>query len=252
MSMMGKYLSGIIKTGFTFFLCSGTAWGDVGDEFIAHLNCPTELTTAEYISIVERFLPLNPNILEAGAHSGEDTVIFAEKWPQGQIFAFEPVPRFFQRILSNLEFKKIANVKAYPVGLLSETGERLFYYSQNCGGASSYLPDNHLPEIYYNDAPMMLPCITLDDWALQQGVDHIDFMWLDMEGAEYYALHSSLKILCTVKVIITELNFRDFRVGHTLYGTLKPFLEEQGFVLYMIWGNPNWQATGLFVKKELL
>ena len=83
-----------------------------------------------------------------------------------------------------------------------------------------------MPETNYNDVQMTLPCMTLDDWASFYSVDHIDFMWLDMEGAEYYMLSASPKILQTTKVILSEINFKSFREGHTLYDTLKPFLEE--------------------------
>ena len=242
----------LFQMSFSLFLCLGNVWGDAGSEFIANGKGPNELQTPEYISIVEPFLPLNPYILEAGAHSGEDTAIFAEKWPQGQVFAFEPVPHFFQLVLKHLKSKNISNVTAFPFGLFSSTGDRAFYYSQSCGGASSYLPDGKLKDIDYNDTQMTLPCMTLDDWALKHGIDHIDFMWLDMEGAEYHMLSASSEILKTVKVILTELNFRSFREGHTLYDTLKPFLEAQGFTLHMIWGSPYWQGTGLFIRTELI
>lgn len=229
-----------------------TLSADIGDEFVANGQGANELTTSEYISIVTRFLPPNPYVLEAGAHSGEDTVLFAKAWPQGRIFAFEPVPLFYERILTAIQSRNISNVSTFPIGLFSSTGNQTFYYSQNCGGASSFLPEGTVAETNYNDVQMILPCMTLDDWATTHGIDHIDFMWLDMEGAEYYMLNTSAKILDTTKVILTELSFRNFREGHTLYSTLKPFLESRGFTLHMIWGSATWQASGLFVKNELL
>lgn len=235
-----------------FLICSQILFADIGDEFVAKGKGPNELTTPEYISIVSQFLPSNPYVLEAGAHSGEDTVLFAKAWPKGQIFAFEPVPRFFKCMKKTLRSNRITNVRAFPFGLFSSTGKQTFYYSQNCGGASSFLPEGKVPETNYRDIEMTLPCMTLDDWAEKYKVDHIDFMWLDMEGAEYYMLSASPKILETTKVILTEISFRSFREGHTLYNTLKPFLEENGFTLHMIWGSADWQATGLFIKTDLL
>ncbi len=237
---------------FFLFTFVSRLFGDVGDEFIETGKGLNELTTAEYLAIIAPLLPPDPYILEAGAHSGEDTILIAQKWPTGRIFAFEPVPHFFERIIQNLESKHISNVDAFPIGLFSTSGDRTFYYSQNCGGASSYLPDGKLPETNYNDIKLTLPCVNLDDWALKQGIDHIDFMWLDMEGAEYYVLSTAPEILKTTKVIITELNFRSFREGTTLYETLKPFLESMGFTLHLVWGSATWQGTGLFVKTELL
>lgn len=235
---------------FNLILSLSTLCADVGTEFIKNGKGPNELSTLEYLSIVASFLPSDPYILEAGAHSGEDTVRFAEAWPKGRIFAFEPVPLFFERLSTVIHSKNISNVQTFPFGLFSSTGAHPFYYSQNCGGASSYLPAGKIAEINYGDIQMTLPCMTLDDWADKYGIDHIDFMWLDMEGAEYHMLKTSPKILETTKVILTELNFKSFREDHTLYDTLKPFLESQGFTLHMIWGSASWQATGLFIKLE--
>ncbi len=85
--------------------------GGVGEDFVANKKGDLELETAEYISIVAPFLPSNPYILEAGAHSGEDTVLFARNWPEARIFAFEPVPKFFGRIVRSLSLKDIMFVK---------------------------------------------------------------------------------------------------------------------------------------------
>lgn len=234
----------------TSLFCINVLFANAGDDFVQNGKIHNELTTDEYLAILSPFLPENPRILEAGAHSGEDTVLLGGYWPKGHIFAFEPVEKFYNNLLENLRKHKISNVSSFPIGLFSTSGERTFYYSQNCGGASSFLPDHGVVE--YNDMTLTLPCKNLDEWANEHGVDSIDFMWLDMEGGEYYMLSTAPKILSTTRVILSEINFREFRTGSTQYETLKTFLEEQGFVLHMIWGSPYWQATGLFVRAELL
>lgn len=223
-----------------------TAYGDAGHDFVHNGVCPGELKTEEYLELVKPYLPANPYILEAGAHSGEDTVIIAKTWPKGAVFAFEPVPKFYDNLLNNIKCHNVTNVIAYPFGLFTTTGDHTFYYSQKCGGASSFLPDNGV--VNYEDITVTLPCKNLDEWAIDNRIDHIDFMWLDMEGAEYYVLSAAPNTLKNTKVILTEINFREFRKGSTQYAVLKEYLESQGFVLEKIWGSPNWQATGLFIK----
>ncbi len=242
----------IIKWFFCglFFLHTTLSYADVGTDFVENGICPNELQTMEYLSLVSSFLPSNPNILEAGAHSGEDTILLASFWPNGHVFAFEPVPKFFDNLQVNVEKFRLTNVSCYPFGLFSTSGDHVFYYSQNCGGASSFLPDNGVVD--YDDVAVILPCMNLDEWAHENHVDQIDFMWLDMEGAEYHVLSTAPETLRKTKVILTEINFREFRTGSTQYYTLKNLLESQGFVLHKIWGNPQWQATGLFIRPELL
>lgn len=234
------------KYFFISFLVLKTLQADIGDDFVNKISCPAELKTEEYLELVAPYLPSNPYILEAGAHSGEDTIIIAKRWPKGPVFAFEPVPKFYDNILNKVRSQKVYNVLPFPFGLFSTTGLHTFYYSQKCGGASSFLPDNGV--VNYDDLTITLPCKNLDEWANENRIDHIDFMWLDMEGAEYYALSAAPKILRTVKVILTEINFREFRKGSTQYSVLKEYLESQGFVLKNIWGSPSWQATGLFIR----
>lgn len=109
----------MIKETLLSFLFIVEVFGDVGTEFIEKGRGPNELPTLEYLSLVKPFLPLDPNVLEAGAHSGEDTLLLANAWPKGHVFAFEPVKNFFQLILNNLNANSIKNVSAFPIGLFS-------------------------------------------------------------------------------------------------------------------------------------
>jgi len=233
-----------------FTLTTSVIFCDIGDEFVSNGKGPNELTTQEYLELVAPFIPDNPTILEAGAHGGNDTVIMGHRWPRGHLYAFEPVAKFYLNMKHELNKHKVYNVTTIKKGLFTVTGNRTFYISQNCGGASSFLQDNDMCN--YNDYTVTVPCVNLDEWAEENNVESIDFMWLDMEGAEYYVLSSAPKILSTTRVILTELNFKEFRKGSTQYHTLKNFLLNQGFKLHKIWGSPYHQATGMFVRADLV
>jgi hypothetical protein len=94
-------------------------------------------------------------------------------------------------------------------------------------------------------------CVILDDWCKKNNVDHIDFMWLDLEGLELQILQSSPLILNTVKVIYTETNFYEFRKNMTQYGALKEFLNSSGFRLLSHWYAQAHQGNAIFVRKEI-
>jgi FkbM family methyltransferase len=225
-------------------------YGDCGDDFVRDNKIIYELTTEEYIEIVKPFLPENPIILEAGAHGGQDTLIMGKAWPKGFIYAFEPVPKFVGFIKEELEKHKVDNATVIPLGLFSTSGEKTFYYSNQIGAASSFLESNGLCE--YQDTEMKLHCINLDEWAEKNGVNRIDFMWLDMEGAEYYVLNAAPKILSGVTAILAEVNFREFRKGMTQFSDLHRLLIENGFTTYKIWGSPIHQGNALFIRSERL
>lgn len=198
-------------------------------------------------SLLRKLLPYNPVILEAGAQFGEDTHWMSDFWSLGTIHAFEPFPEAFDQL------EKVAtqhtNIKTYCLALSEQNGPAPFYVA---GGASSLLPPTPgFNEVYFHadlEHPIIVNCLTLDDWAARYNIDHIDFMWLDMEGNELKALQSGAKILSTVKVIYTEVNFQNFWHEAVQYQDLKAFLERQGFT--EIWKDivPAWHGNVLFVK----
>ena len=70
---------------------------------------------------------------------------------------------------------------------------------------------------------------TLDSWCREEGLARIDFMWLDLEGMELPVLQHGEKILKTVSVIFTEVNFVRARTGYTRYPDLHEYLTAHGF-----------------------
>lgn len=210
-----------------------------------------------FLDVAGFFLPESPHLLEAGAHNGESSVILLQQWPKASLFAFEPNPIAFQRLQEVAAVHP--NIFPFELALFDFNGQAPFYVQTKHGndGASSLLehnPDPKFKDIYTHNAPILVTCKTLDTWADENGVDHIDFMWLDMEGVELQMLRASPKILKTVKVIYTETNFQKTRLGMTQYKELHTFLTKNGFdiVYHQMSDATQTQGDALFVKKELL
>lgn len=202
------------------------------------------------LQLIRGHLPENPIILEAGAHYAQDTRCMADVWPKGTIHAFEPTPVNLKKVREAAE--EYANVIAYSYALDIECGVKLFYQDSDEDrgnqGANSLLLHNLLAKS--SNPPIQVECITIDKWAHQEGVDRIDFMWLDMEGNELNALKGAGDILSRVKVIFTEVNFREFWHGCAQYEPLKKYLEELGFK--EVWKDiqPCWNGNVLFVRND--
>lgn len=209
----------------------------------------------EHLEIVARFLPEDPIIFEAGGHYGNDTVRFSKRWPLSQIYSFEPNPNAFQKL--GEATLNLPNVHAYNVAVNNYNGFATLHicYGTNGNdpifeGASSLLEASDHMKIHYKGPDVTVPCVVLDDWCEENGIDHIDFMWLDLEGLELRVLQSSPQILDTVKVIYTETNFQAFRVGMAQYRDLREFLEKNRFKLISHWYTDGYQGNAIFVKKE--
>lgn len=203
------------------------------------------------LEIVRPFLPEYPVILEAGAHRGEDTVRIYQNFPTATIYAFEPCPEYYRSLKKAV--KHNPNIHAFPFGLFSKSGYYTFHLSKTIDGASSLFEDNHLVEgPEYNDVPVDVYCMNLDEWALKNRVDHIDYMWLDMEGAEFDVLAASPMILKTLKAVSCEVNFCEYREGMCQFDKIRSLFEDNGFVFHAFWGSVTAQGTAVFIREDLL
>jgi 2-O-methyltransferase len=196
------------------------------------------------LEIVSAFLPRRPIIVEADAHHGEDTIIFANKWPKATIYAFEPLPSHFCHL--ERAVAHCSKVCVFPFALSRATADFTFFTGSGSHETSlfedSFNPNRH------GDGRVTIHCKTLDDWARDARVDHVDYLWLDMAGAEIPMLGAAPNILQTVRVISCEVNFLDFRKGLAHLENLTAFLQSKGFSLCKIWSAPIGQTTVLFVR----
>jgi FkbM family methyltransferase len=215
---------------------------------------------AQNIYYAARFLPNDPVILEAGTYDGTDTKKFKELWGNATIYGFEPNRISYNKTCENI--KGMKNVHIFPVALSNYVGWSIFYVSQANDGASSLYRDNFkeavksIPHIFYGiqedhykDYPIEVPVTTIDTWGKENQVSHIDYMWLDAEGAELNILKGAGEYLKNVRVISIEVNFKEFRVHMAQFEDVYDFLIEQGFELKYIWGSTDVQSDAIFINK---
>lgn len=196
-----------------------------------------DANTAQILNLVKGNLKKdNPIIVEAGAFNGDDTKKMSLMWPASLIYSFEPVPEIYNLLCENT--KNFKNVKCFQMALFEKNGIAKFYnsvsdFAPNKSFASGSLlaPKEHLKSVSWVkfDKTFEVPTITLDSWALENKIDHIDFIWFDMQGVELNVIKSSPKIISTVKAIYTEVEFVEFYKGQYLYKDVKDYLQKLGF-----------------------
>lgn len=208
-----------IKIEVTFLLEQKLGWRKPKDPF----NIP------KYY--FKKYLPANQIIIDCGAHIGADSVELAKIFPKSQIHSFEPVPSLFTTLKAMTS--KYSNIECHQIALSNQNGTANFFVSSGDSDASSslLLPTGHI-EIHKNvlfNEQIQVPTITLDDWAKNNNISKIDFLWLDMQGFELQMLKASSTIIQTVKAIHTEVSITNSYEGAVLYPEYKKWLEEMGF-----------------------
>jgi FkbM family methyltransferase len=185
--------------------------------------------------VIARYIPSDPVILEAGSADGKNTAEMAGFWPKAIIHAFEPVPDAM--CLTEDITKSICNrVKLYPYALGSAPARLHMNVSGSGGGgetqSSSILkPSGHLEEfenVVFNRM-IDVDVVRLDDWAEQEHVAKLDFLWLDLQGYELEALRGAERVLTTASAIHVEVSHRQLYEGGVLYPELKHWLQQRGF-----------------------
>ncbi len=182
-------------------------------------------------------------LVEIGAHFGLDTKEFREMHPSARILCFEPDPRNIA-IIQKLGHDKICEL--YPMAV-SDTNEPMdFYISSgkypvesaspvlqvNDWSCSSSLkkPTGHLEAFEWITFPekIQVKCCRLDDFQPLRG-QIIDFMWVDVQGAEDLVFSGAEETLQNTRYVYTEYSNDELYEGQlNLVELLKLF-------------GPSWQ-----------
>lgn len=195
------------------------------------------ITKTNLYAILAELLPANGTFLEAGAFNGKDTLVLAQHFPQATIHAFEPLPEIYSELQKNAQ--ENSNIKTYPVALSNKIGIATFYVADHpkrpgkiCQAGTLLAPQDrllHSPITY--PAITQVPTITLDEWASQNQVPRVDFMWLDLQGHELAVLQAGPSVLATVTALYVELNFIQAYEDQPSALKLHNWILNQGFSL---------------------
>jgi len=165
----------------------------------------------------------DPIILEIGCNDGSNTLWFLEAFESPRIFCFEPDPRAVSRFRHKIGERPEISFYEYAIG--SKNGEETFYMS---GGAES----EELPEGWDYSGSIRKPknvtlvhpwltfeknitvqTKTLDTWCAEQGIDRIDFIWMDVQGAEIDVIRGGENALRKTRFLYTEYNDKELYEG---------------------------------------
>lgn len=202
---------------------------------------------------IRQFLPPNPIVIDAGAHVGGDSIEMCRLFSGSTVHAFEPVPSIYKLLKHNT--RKFSRIHCHTIALSNHTGQQVMHVSSGASDGSSSLlqPKDHLidhPDVFFKE-DITVQTMTLDDWAATQQLDHIDLLWLDMQGFELEVLKVSTVILPTVKAIHMEVSTRSTYEGVPLYDEVKTWMRTNGFQVELEAIPNGWDfGNVLFVRDS--
>jgi FkbM family methyltransferase len=202
---------------------------------------------SEYLPPDERFF-----ILDGGAREALDDPrwrVFDHK--RVTLHGFEVDPVECEK-LNHIVKEMGLDYHYHPVGLWSREAKLPFYENKAPGGGSFY-PQNvaltnrwkfqnketlfYARDMFYPTNTVEAKLTSIDHWAEEAGITKIDFMKLNVQGAELEILEGSESIIDGVIGIQVEVSLVESYHERPMFADIDRFLRQQGFTFFDFIGH---------------
>lgn len=173
---------------------------------------------------VKRFVNLGDVIFDVGANFGYYSCKLAQHLrQQGELHAFEPCQANAERLAENVRLNGYDEcIRIVPQGITDKVGFGVMVTVAGNSGANYLVAGDGVTRL-----------TTLDCYCAEQGVQHVAFIKLDVEGHEVKALRGAVQTLSRWKpVLLVEVNPPTLsRAGATVQELLE-LLGGYGYALF--------------------
>ena len=195
-----------------------------------------ELSPRMFVDLLRK---VDPIILEIGCNDGSHTIGFLQAFPKSRLFCFEPDRRAINRFTHKINDPR-AVLHPYAIG--SVDGVTRFFQS---GGnplahpdpqfpadwdlsGSIYPPLNHLlkvPGVTFSNQEEV-PIRRLDSVVRDLGIERVDLIWADVQGAEADLISGGRQTLKKTRFLYTEYSDNELYAGQINLSQLRALLPE--------------------------
>jgi len=168
-------------------------------------------------------------VVDVGAGIGTEVAAFARRvGPRGRVFAVEAHPRTFACLERTIRLNGLHRVTPLPFAVADRPGEL------RISDLDQHLANTVLDEPAAGSGTVVR-AVTIDQLAREHGLDRIDYLKMNIEGAERLAIRGMTRtIRRTRHVCISCHDFKAERTGIEAMRTravVRAFLEEHGFAV---------------------
>jgi FkbM family methyltransferase len=185
------------------------------------------------IRLIELLLKPGMTFLDIGTHVGQYTLVASRLvGSSGSVHGFEPDPETFRWLLSNIRRNGLTNVRSRNVALAAEPGRLVLYLS-----SVSDIGSNSLREPpSFSGRACEVETINLDAYLRASGIGRVDFVKIDVEGAEYGVLMGASDLLRRPDrpVMIIEFEEARQRAFDRSCAQLADLLKDFGYDLFRL------------------
>jgi FkbM family methyltransferase len=202
--------------------------GGADSRFVVRVNTTDRLLVWEIWKLgmyQDKRAPIRPNdvVVDIGAHIGVFAVWASRQANQGRVIAYEPSSANYRLLVENVNLNQAGNLLPINAAVFDQAGTYPFYQPGGHGSMGSLMQDKDAHQEH-------VTAVTLDDVYESNGIDRIDFLKLDAEGAEFpILLNASEKALHGIRRLVLEYHL--FKGAPWKPGDLITRLRSEGFTL---------------------
>jgi len=134
----------------------------------------------------------HPYIIDCGANMGVSVLFFARKFPNATIIGFEPEPEIYDVLQQNIQSYQLNNVTIEQKAVWDSVTTLNFFTDKGMGGS--------VENSFSKQEPKKVATVRLKDYLRKP----VDFLKLDIEGAEYTVLKDCYEELQNVQHLFVE------------------------------------------------
>ena len=181
--------------------------------------------------IIRKVCTANSNTVDVGTHSGDILDVLLQQSPNGTHYGFEPLPVFYQSLRTKYQQQK--NIVLYDLALSDANGNSSFNHVTS-NPSYSGIKKRTYDRTNETDETIEVKTARLDDVLLQQN-KKIDFMKIDVEGAELGVLKGAAALIKRDQpVIIFECGLGGTDMYDTTPAELFSFFTELGYSISLL------------------
>jgi len=183
---------------------------------------------------LNRHLKADMVFADIGANQGEFSLFAAKRLQRGRVLAFEPVNIYQRQLKQNVALNTFNNIETFDFGLSDQSMQMPIYSSdegigENEGLASIFKSKERSRLV------QQIELKVFDDILPAINVSRLDFMKIDVEGAELMVLKGARKSIETYRpYIMLEVSEETYRAAGYSVADVRRFFESLGYSMNVI------------------
>ena len=196
-------------------------------------------------------------IVDVGAHLGDFTETISKHSNIKQAILVEAIPSLAKHLKNRFN---LANYSVFECALSDKAGRVDFEVNDVAATSSMLKICREMPELsgigLGDSATINCQARTLDDVVIEVGVNNIDLLKIDVQGAEHLVLNGGKDALNRTSMVWIEVSYKPLYKEACTFFDIYKMLYDSGFILVALetaFCGPNGellQGDALFIKKE--